>query len=134
LCVSIIFYARPVTQWNGLSKAWVHNCNPFPNQLPGRLPQELADAARVGAKPIPAGGAGFDAALNEGTIKWVVTESGELLVTPHTVNGLEISHAVLSNGRPVLAAGQADIASAGGIYTGIGISEHSGHFMPLLKA
>jgi hypothetical protein len=60
----------------------------------------------------------------------VVTESGELLVTPHTVAGVEISHAVLSGGRPVLAAGQAEIAGAGGRFVGMSISPHSGHFKP----
>jgi hypothetical protein len=102
----------------------------FANQLPGRLAGELATAARVGAAPIPAGTPAFNAALNEGTIKWVVTESGELLVSPHTVGGVEISHAVLSGGNPVLAAGQAEIAVAGGRFVGMGISPHSGHFMP----
>jgi RHS repeat-associated protein len=102
----------------------------FNNQLPERLAAELADAARVGAAPIRAGQAGFDKAVNQGTIKFVVTEGGELLISPHTVKGVEISHAVLSNGRPVLAAGQAEIAAAGGQYVGMRITEHSGHFMP----
>ena len=68
--------------------------------------------------------------INQGTIKFVVTQEGRLLVSPHTVNGVEISHAVLSGGRPVLAAGQAEIAGAQGAYVGIGISRHSGRFMP----
>jgi hypothetical protein len=44
----------------------------------------------------------------------VVTESGELLVTPKFIKGTEISHAVLSGGKPVLAAGEAEVAVAGG--------------------
>jgi len=68
--------------------------------------------------------------VNSGTVKFVVTENGELFITPHTVNGVEISHAVLSNGQPVLAAGQADISAFGGNFVGIGITPHSGHFQP----
>lgn len=82
----------------------------FANQLPGRLTAELAEAANAGAGVIPAGGPGFGALANQGTMKFVVTEAGELLVGPHSVNGVEISHAVLSGGRPVLTAGQVDIA------------------------
>ena len=102
----------------------------LPNQLPERLSAELADAARLGVKPIPVGGPGFEEAVNQGTVKFVVTESGELVVAPHTVEGVEISHAVLSGGRPVVTAGQAEIAAAEGQFFGIGITEHSGHFLP----
>jgi RHS repeat-associated protein len=102
----------------------------FQNQLPERLASELATAARVGAAPIRPGTAAFEAAVNQGTIKFVVTESGELLVSPHTVAGVEISHAVLSGGSPVLAAGQAEIAASGGQFFGISITNYSGHFMP----
>ncbi|MGK3988331.1 hypothetical protein WME99_35140 [Sorangium sp. So ce136] len=81
-----------------------------------------------------AGEAAKEAAMNSGTIKWVVTEGGELLVSPHTVSGVEISHAVLSGGRGVLAAGQAEIAAAGGRFVGMEIVPHSGHFMPSLES
>ena len=103
----------------------------FPNQMAASLPEELAAAARVGAKPITFGAKGTSGIVNSGTIKYVVTESGELIISPHTLNGVEISHAVLSGGRPVLAAGQANIAASGGKMFGIDISRHSGHFMPL---
>ena len=98
------------------------------------LADELAAAARVGAKPLRYGDEAFEAAVNSGTIKFVVTESGEVLISPHTIKGVEISHAVLSNGRPVLAAGQADIAASGGKFFGIGITNHSGHFIPSLES
>jgi RHS repeat-associated protein len=100
------------------------------NQLPERLAEETAEMARVGAAPIQAGTPEFEAAVNQGTIKWVVTESGELLITPAFVGDVEISHAALAGGKPVLAAGQADIAAGGGQYVGIGITEHSGHYKP----
>jgi len=102
----------------------------FPNQLAGNLADELAMASSVGAKALRFGDEGFETAVNSGTIKFVVTESGELLISPHTVKGVEISHAVLSNGRAVRAAGQADIAGSGGKFIGIGITNHSGHFLP----
>ena len=101
----------------------------FENQLQGLLQQEIAQASRVGAKPLRVTDKAFAGALNQGTIKYVVTESGDVLITPHTVNGVEISHAVLSGGRPVFAAGQADIASASGQVIGISLNTHSGHFL-----
>jgi hypothetical protein len=45
----------------------------------------------------------------------------------------EISHAVLSGGRPVIAAGQAEIAQGGGQFFGIEITPHSGHFVDLAR-
>jgi hypothetical protein len=46
------------------------------------------------------------------------------------VGGDEISHAVLTGGRPVLAAGEADIAGVPGQYFGTEITNWSGHFLP----
>ena len=60
----------------------------------------------------------------------MVLEGGELIIAPHTVGGVEISHAVLSQGRSVIAAGQAEIAASGNTFVGISINNHSGHFMP----
>lgn len=102
----------------------------FANQLPGQLVGELEAAANAGATVVRAGGPAFDAVINQGTAKSVVTESGELLIAPHSVGGVEISHAVPSGGRPVLAAREAEIAGAGGKYVKMNISNWSGHFMP----
>ncbi|MGC4067461.1 MAG: hypothetical protein QM784_23000 [Polyangiaceae bacterium] len=57
-----------------------------------------------------------------------MTQSGQLLITPHTVGGVEISHAVLSGGEAVLAAGHAEIAAGGGQFIGMSINASSGHF------
>jgi filamentous hemagglutinin len=56
-------------------------------------------------------------------------DSGQLMLAPHTVDGIEISHAVLSGGRAVIAAGEADIAAAGGVFFGTEITPHSGHYL-----
>jgi hypothetical protein len=61
-------------------------------------------------------------------VKWVITSDEELLVIPKYVNGEEIAHAVISN-KPVLAAGEADVAGQSGGYFGLEITEHSGHFV-----
>lgn len=98
------------------------------NQLPGLLAAETAAAARVGAVPIRATAESLAGVANSGTLKWVVTEGGELVISPHTVKGVEISHAVLSGGKPVLAAGHAEIAAGGGKLVGIDINALSGHF------
>ena len=98
--------------------------------MAANLAEEMAAAAKVGAKPIPFGANGTSTIVNSGTVKFVVTESGELIIAPHTVKGVEISHAVLAGGKPVVTAGQAEIAAGGGKFIGMRITEHSGHYMP----
>ena len=124
---------RAQSYYAGLQRILVHNtglsCR-FRNQLPGELASKLGTARALGVSPIRAGGRGFDSLVNSGTIKWVVTESGELMVGPHSINGVEISHAVLSGGAPVRAAGQANIAATSGVRVGLDINNHSGHFRP----
>ena len=101
----------------------------FPNQLPQQLSQELQVAQRLKVRPIKPTDPGFDEIANSGRIKWAVSEEGELLTIPHTVAGEEISHAVITGGRPVIAAGEADIAVAGGVRFGTEITPRSGHFL-----
>ena len=53
-----------------------------------------------------------------------------MVVMPSTVNGLEISHAVLSGGKSVVTAGQARfIGSKATGYFGLDFDLHGGHFM-----
>ena len=103
----------------------------YENQLPGRLAEELAAARIRGISPTSPVGPKFDAAINQGTIKYAVDELGQIKVIPKfAADGAEISHAVITKGRPVLAAGEAEIAgSVNDGYFGVGINEHSGHFM-----
>jgi RHS repeat-associated protein len=111
----------------------VHNCRgnsaPFQNKM-GNLQGELDAADALGVRPVSPGQAGFDEAVNSGTVKWAVGQDGKLLVMPKTVAGEEISHTALTRGAPVLAAGEADIAGTGGRYFGLEISNHSGHYRP----
>ena len=100
----------------------------FPNQLPGNLKAELALASRLGVNAISPKGPEFARIANNGTLKFAILENGKLKVIPHTVDGNEISHAVLSKGAPVRAAGEVDIAVAGNKAFGIDIRPHSGHF------
>jgi hypothetical protein len=105
------------------------NARRFENQLPDDLPSELDRAASVGVRPITAQDPTFDQVLNDGRIKFVILESGQLIIAPHAVGDVEISHAVLSGGKAVIAAGEADIAGVSGSYIGIGIMPHSGHYL-----
>ena len=124
------------TYFVGESTAWVHNISSiarrlFPTTMPGELAGVLADAASVNAPIMEAGARGFLALVDSGEkIKFVVVESGQLIVAPHTYRGVEIKHAVLSGGRAVLTAGEAEIARAGRTYFGVSINNQSGHFMP----
>jgi hypothetical protein len=103
----------------------------FSNQLPGQLKDELATAKAKGVSPIKIGDEGFDDIINQGTIKYVVTDSGDVLVQPKfAADGTEISHAVLNSGKPVASAGEADIAgnTIDG-YFGTDLSTWSGHYL-----
>jgi hypothetical protein len=102
----------------------------FPNQMPGSLPGEVADAERLGVKPMTPASADFDNVINSGPIKWAVLEDGSLVVIPKEVAGVELKHSILSGGRPVQAAGEADIAGGNGNYFGLDINNNSGHFRP----
>lgn len=110
----------------------------YQNKMPRRLVSELADARSVGATPTRATSLAeveaAAAASDTGTLKYVVTESGELVVGPKFRGGVEIKHAVLSGGAPVQAAGEVDIAFGGGRAVGISINSVSGHYQPALGA
>ncbi|GAB3925329.1 RHS repeat-associated core domain-containing protein [Kribbella albertanoniae] len=118
----------------GNTPVLVHNagpgCGTYPNKMRGTLEQELALADKLGVTPAGPGSAGFDSAINSGTVKWAVRKDGNLVVIPKFVDGKEISHAALTRGDAVRAAGEADIAGSNGGYFGLEINNHSGHFEP----
>ncbi|WP_420882442.1 RHS repeat domain-containing protein, partial [Streptomyces barkulensis] len=141
-------YADPETGPLGLAPSpnpatYVHNpstwtdplgLSPYHNQMPEDLAQELADAERLGVKPLRVGDDGFDAAVNSGTVKWAVDEQGDLFIIPKHVDGTELKHPVLTEGRPVLAAGEAEIAGSSGSYFGMDINNQSGHYKPSIES
>src|SRR4051794_23338501 len=111
----------------------------FHNTQPGRLADELTQAKIAGVSPVR-GALGmdtllFDEALNRGNgvVKWAV-EGDELRIVPAQVeipgvtNLQEIAHSVLTEGRPVRAAGTARIMGAKGTYWGLYIDNWTGHF------
>lgn len=101
----------------------------FGNQLPERLRAEIAAANTAGVKPISPSDPSFESVVNQGKIKFVVTVDGNIFLAPHTINEFEISHAVLSGGKPVVSAGEADISGFKGFYFGTIMNPHSGHFL-----
>ena len=56
-------------------------------------------------------------------------QDGDLRIVPHTWRGVEIAHPVAGGGRPVLAAGEAEVAVQGSARFGIRISPRSGHYL-----
>lgn len=104
----------------------------FENRDPDALAEELAHAERHGVHAVHVDDEEFDETVNAGAVKWAVLPDGELVVIPKKIEGAdEFSHAVLSQGLPVLAAGEANLAgSADTAYFGLTISNHSGHFEP----
>jgi hypothetical protein len=104
----------------------------FPNQMEDSLVDELDQAKRLGVEPIsPTDAAKFDKIIDEGPIKWVVDQDGELKIMEKFKDGEELKHTVLSNGNPVLAAGEAEIVgnSTDG-YLILEFNNNSGHFIP----
>lgn len=101
----------------------------FENQLPEQLASELEVAQRLGVRPVSVDSAEFARYASGERIKWVVTEDGRLSVIPHRWSEVEIAHTVASGGRPVLAAGEAEIAVQGSTRFGIRLTPHSGHYL-----
>ncbi|WP_239989128.1 hypothetical protein [Corallococcus macrosporus] len=101
----------------------------LPNQQPDLLPVELERARKLGVRPTRVDSAEFARYATEDRVKWVLTADGQLQIVPHTWRGLEISHAVASGGKPVLAAGEAELAVHGSTYFGIRITSQSGHYL-----
>ncbi|GAA6621878.1 hypothetical protein [Scytonema sp. NUACC26] len=106
----------------------------FTNRLRDRLTVELATARKLKVRPITVSDRDFETAVNAGTVKWAVTQEGELFIVPKYVQGQEISHAVITNGEPVLAAGEADISGFDDYYYLLSINNHSGHYQPSLSS
>ncbi len=113
--------------------------NLFYNTLPKILADELSQfkALGVGLK-ILTSAADVDDELtqivNKGTIKWVVSNKGELVVTSKWFGTWEVAHTVLVEGNPVLAAGEADISSISSQFYGISINNFSGHYRPNIES
>jgi len=106
----------------------------YSNQLPTELAHELAEARSVGIVPIRVDDAEFAGIANAGTTKWAVIENRELLIVPKYVDTIEIKHTELSNGNPVWAAGEADIAITNNRMFGIEINHYSGHYRPNIES
>ncbi|MBW4693753.1 MAG: hypothetical protein KME27_18565 [Lyngbya sp. HA4199-MV5] len=106
----------------------------FPNQLPEYLEAELQLVDQLGVAPLQVGAIGFDAVVNQGTIKWAVVENGTLLIVPKYVDGQEIPHTALTRGEAVLAAGEAEIIGSNGEYIVLEINHYSGHYQPSLES
>jgi hypothetical protein len=131
-----IYYNPPV--YGGYTEG--ENKNPIPqedksefqNQYPNELADELDQAKRLGVEPTsPRNSEVFDKMIDEGPIKWVVTKDGKFKVMEKEKFGEELSHPVLSNGKEVLAAGEATIAgNATDGYFVLEFNNHSCHFNP----
>ncbi|NYI07233.1 putative T7SS-secreted protein [Allostreptomyces psammosilenae] len=116
--------------WLRIDPLGLANCGVFENQLPGQLSRELADAERLGVRPMSVGEDGFDDVINNGTIKWAVKLDGQLVIIPKIVDGVELKHPVLTGGGAVRAAGEADLAGSDGTYFGLELNNRSGHYRP----
>ena len=102
----------------------------FFNQLPERLELELQTAESLEVQPVRPNDRQFTETVNLGTIKWAVKANDDLVIMPHTIDGIELAHTVLTQGKPVRSAGEADIVAFEETFIGLSINNHSGHYMP----
>ena len=105
-------------------------CKVFENRFGEQLATELAVARSLGVKAVHADDAAFFAVANGGRVNWVVTERGELLFVPQWTEGEAIAHTVMTQGGPVVAAGDALIAVYGDEAICTQITERSGQYQP----
>jgi hypothetical protein len=116
---------------SGVRSSVPKDCEIFVNQLSEFLQEELAVAKKFKIKPTTvANTKEFDVIINEGTVKWAITTEGELVFIPKNVGSYELKHPVLTRGKPVVAAGEAEIAGTAGEYYVLEINNQSGHFKP----
>ena len=116
-----------VREWMEERGEW----NVFENRLGEQLGDELATAREAGIRPLHVDDAEFMQVANRaGQLNWAVTGEGELLFAPQWVGGDAIAHTVLTEGSPVVAAGEAEIIVNGDERLCIDITRLSGHYQP----
>ena len=94
----------------------------FANTHPEDLAAELETAAILGISSMHVDDPDFRQLANDGPIKWVVTQGGDLLVASSIV-----AHTVLTNGEAVIAAGEAEV-EINGHKRGLVINTTSDHY------
>jgi len=120
------------TQPDAIAMAARFQCLPLPNLGWETFEAEKARALAAGAKVIKVMSPEFITMIRNrpGIVKWVVLMDDTLVVTPEFVNGVEITHPFLSDGKNVKSAGQATFEMVDGKIVPRNIDLHSGHFQP----
>ncbi|MDE0497115.1 MAG: hypothetical protein OXH86_07165 [Acidimicrobiaceae bacterium] len=101
------------------------------NHLPTGLSQEQAAARRADVVPVEIPSAVFEAlAAARVRMIFVVPVNGALLAAPRRHHEEDISHAVLADGDPVLAADEFDAEIIGPQFFVSSLNNMSGHYQP----
>jgi len=101
----------------------------YENGMPENLKDEILLAQKIGVEPQRMSDYLQSPHPDALPLKFVVTEKGELIVAPTVYIGDKtISHAVLSGGRPVYAAGEVEIGVFNDYRYGLKLSNHTGHY------
>ncbi|WP_420626347.1 hypothetical protein [Candidatus Poriferisodalis sp.] len=104
---------------------------PYYNRLHSRLPQEQEAVHRARVVPFGIPSEAFDALAAAGVrMVFVVLAGSGLVAAPRRQRGEHISHAVLADGGPVLAAGEFEVEFDGATMFISAINNMSGHFQP----
>ncbi len=101
------------------------------NRQPDDLAREQAAARQVGVAPVEIPSEDFETLAAAGVrMIFVVLSDSRLVVAPRRQHNENISHAVLSDGNPVLAAGEFDVEFREAEIIVSAINNMSGHYQP----
>lgn len=102
----------------------------YNHDLPG-LRREQDDAQRAGVDPVKIPSDEFSALAATGVrMIFVISPDGQLVAAPRRHRGEYITHAVLADGGPVLAAGEFDVEFEGASMVVSWLDNMSGHYRP----
>ncbi|MCY4103237.1 MAG: hypothetical protein OXG55_08270 [bacterium] len=102
----------------------------YDNRYPEHLLQEMAAAERAGAVTVEVPSTEFETLVELGEPMIYVVVGDRPLVCRRHLMGEQISHAVLSRGGPVYAAGEIEVVRDGSEQLVILVNNRSGHYRP----
>ena len=102
----------------------------YRNQLHAKLLPTLQAARRAGVVPVQIPSDAFDALTAEGVRMIFVLTDGRLVAAPRQRLSEYISHTVLAEGRPILAAGEFELEFERPAIVVSALNNASGHYQP----
>jgi hypothetical protein len=103
----------------------------YPNKYPDQFAEEMRDAERAGLEVVRAPSVAFEALASAGDpLIYVVRDDLSIVVSPRTSRLVRMTHSVLAEGSPVLAAGEVNLVVGDGYRAVLVLNNYSGHYQP----